>query len=320
MTMLGRINCAEATDRAPFYVLGALDPREAAEVREHLESCSRPHEEFAQLGGVVPYLAEAVPEATPSPELRERILAAVQADVRAGRRDDDAAERLVASMGTPVRQPAPEIRAPDLETRPTGADAAARADVVPAPVPAAEERATAAAAPTAEPTSIAEVRERRTRRPWGRWLLQAAAVLAIAALAGWNFLLQREASDARQRADSLAAAVAVRENEDARVASLGPVSGAQGASGFAVMPPSGTGYLVVRGLPAPPAGKTYQAWYLAGGEPRSVGVVEMGRDGLLVMPLNPADRADGVAVSLENTPGAERPSEVVLSGTFESAS
>lgn len=105
MTRLRHINCAEATERAPFFVLGALAPHEAAEVREHLESCSRPHEEFAELGGVVPYLAEEPDPLEPSPELRGRILAAVEADVRARRREGDAAERLVASLGTSVRPP-----------------------------------------------------------------------------------------------------------------------------------------------------------------------------------------------------------------------
>jgi hypothetical protein len=103
VTTLRTINCAEASDRAAFFVLGALDTREALEVREHLETCSRAHEEFAEIGGVVPHLA-ALPDAVePGPELRVRLLAAVESDVRARRREGDAAERLVASFGARPR-------------------------------------------------------------------------------------------------------------------------------------------------------------------------------------------------------------------------
>jgi hypothetical protein len=103
VTTLRTINCAEASDRAAFFVLGALDTREALEVREHLETCSRAHEEFAEIGGVVPHLAELPDEVEPGPELRVRLLAAVDADVRARRREGDAAERLVASFGARPR-------------------------------------------------------------------------------------------------------------------------------------------------------------------------------------------------------------------------
>jgi anti-sigma-K factor RskA/putative zinc finger protein len=103
VTTLRTINCAEASDRAAFFVLGALDTREALEVREHLETCSRAHEEFAEIGGVVPHLAELPDEVEPGSELRVRLLAAVEADVRARRREGDAAERLVASFGARPR-------------------------------------------------------------------------------------------------------------------------------------------------------------------------------------------------------------------------
>jgi hypothetical protein len=120
MTALRTINCAEATERAAFFVLGALDTREALEVREHLETCSRAHEEFAEIGGVVPHLAELPDEVEPSAELRQRLLDAVDADVRARRREYDAAERLVASFGARPRAPRAEPTEP--RPAPAGAD------------------------------------------------------------------------------------------------------------------------------------------------------------------------------------------------------
>ena len=353
MTMLRRINCAEATDRAPFYVLGALDPREAAEVREHLESCSRPHEEFAQLGAVVPYLAEAVPEATPSPALRDRILAAVAADVRAGRRDDHAAERLVASIGTPARQAAPEAGAPEAEGTPaTSAGPSPAGDLAPAGVTAGGE--TAAAAPDVarrpEPIPIAAVRERRARRPWARWLLQAAAVLVIAVLAGWNLLLQRDVLDARreaeaarrdasaiqrqtaearQRAELVRDALAAREAPGAKVADLefGPAASGpaaeSGASGFVVLLPARDGYFVVYGLPPAPSGKTYQVWYVTGGiegRARSAGLVQVAPEGVAVLGgLRPGGTVDTVAVSIEEERGAAQPTNQLMHGHFGSS-
>lgn len=73
----------QALDLAAAYVLGALEPAEEAAVREHLQTCPLSHEEFAELGGVVPYLAE-VPDlelVEPPPALRDRIMAAAAADL-----------------------------------------------------------------------------------------------------------------------------------------------------------------------------------------------------------------------------------------------
>jgi anti-sigma-K factor RskA len=74
-----------ARDFAAAYVLGALEPAEEAAVREHLLSCPEPHDEFAELGGVVQYLAE-IPDlemVEPPGGLRDRIMAAAAADLAA---------------------------------------------------------------------------------------------------------------------------------------------------------------------------------------------------------------------------------------------
>ena len=90
-----------ALDLAAAYVLGALEPGEEAAVREHLLSCSLPHDEFAELGGVVPYLAD-FPDlelVEPPPALRDRIMAAAAADL---------AERTGAASAAPATPDLPE--------------------------------------------------------------------------------------------------------------------------------------------------------------------------------------------------------------------
>lgn len=68
---------------AAAYVLGALEPAEEAAVREHLQTCPEPHDEFAELGGVVPYLVElpGLELVEPPASLRDRIMAAAAADL-----------------------------------------------------------------------------------------------------------------------------------------------------------------------------------------------------------------------------------------------
>ncbi len=74
----------QARDLAAGYVIAALEPSEEAAVREHLLTCPEPHDEFAELGGVVPYLVEVDLELVEPPAaLRDRIMAAAAADLAA---------------------------------------------------------------------------------------------------------------------------------------------------------------------------------------------------------------------------------------------
>jgi anti-sigma-K factor RskA len=75
------LTCDEVREMAGAFVLGALDPAEVAAVRAHLASCDDAHEEIAELGGVLPVLAESVPVVEPSEGLKARIMAAAAADL-----------------------------------------------------------------------------------------------------------------------------------------------------------------------------------------------------------------------------------------------
>lgn len=109
------MTCDEARDQAAGFVLGALTPAEERAVQEHLATCTEAHDEFAELGGVVPALAAAVEQVEPPPALRERILAAAAADLR-GRAP--AAVPSVAPVPLPPPVAAPMVERPrSLPTR-----------------------------------------------------------------------------------------------------------------------------------------------------------------------------------------------------------
>jgi anti-sigma-K factor RskA len=65
------------------YMLGALEPAEAAELERHAEDCERCRSEMRWLTAAVEVLPEAVERHEPPPELRQRLLAEVEADSRA---------------------------------------------------------------------------------------------------------------------------------------------------------------------------------------------------------------------------------------------
>lgn len=78
------------------------------------------------------------------------------------------------------------------------------------------------------------------------------------------------------------------------------------------------GFFVVSGLPAPPAGKTYQLWVISGGKPISAGIVPVdsrGEAALRVGPITDAAAAEVFAVTLEPAGGLPAPSgQMYLAG------
>jgi anti-sigma factor RsiW len=105
----------EVVELAAPFVLGALEPDEEAAVREHLRTCPESHEEFAELGSVVPALAEAVERVEPPPALKGRILAAAAADL-AMASPVTAAAPVPAPVATPAA-PAPAVEPIPIESR-----------------------------------------------------------------------------------------------------------------------------------------------------------------------------------------------------------
>lgn len=97
-------------ERAALYALGSLTQYEARAFEDHLaEGCEACAREVAEFDAVVAALAYATPEQTPSPDLRDRLLArisveaqtrggGVESDVRA--RGGEASEASAGSTGT----------------------------------------------------------------------------------------------------------------------------------------------------------------------------------------------------------------------------
>jgi anti-sigma-K factor RskA len=65
------------------WVLGATDPDEAEKVATHVEGCATCRATVARLRGVIDAIPLAVEEAEPTPQLRQRILAAASAETPA---------------------------------------------------------------------------------------------------------------------------------------------------------------------------------------------------------------------------------------------
>ncbi len=272
------LSCDAVRDLAPLYVLDALEPAEVASIRDHLAACTDPHAELAQLGGVVPYLAGSLEPLEPPAAVGERIAAAVQADLRARARDDSAAARLVEGYGAAVP-----------------VEAAVRETPAPAgqPVDLAAARATRAA---------------RGPRPAWRWLLEAAAVIALVGVVGWDLVLQGQLDATRRQADLLSSALAAAAQAGSVTATLQGTGPAAGASGFVVAGTGGTNYMVVSGLPDPGAGRTYQAWYLKGQTAVSAGTFALGAQGITVVGMSAtAGPVSAVALTIEPAGGSDHP-------------
>jgi hypothetical protein len=103
----GGLTCDEVRDLAAGFVLDALDPAEAAAVREHLAGCSDPHAEFAELGGVIPALQTATPVVEPPASLKTRLMAAAAADLEARRVTTAEPVSAPAAAAPPVVRPFP---------------------------------------------------------------------------------------------------------------------------------------------------------------------------------------------------------------------
>ena len=78
MSANGNTHDHDRGDDAAAYVLGALEPREAAEYLRHLTVCTRCREELAALAPVADALASAVPQVPVPQDLRRRVMRAVQ--------------------------------------------------------------------------------------------------------------------------------------------------------------------------------------------------------------------------------------------------
>lgn len=115
---LRNLTCDEVRETAAAFVLGALDAGEEAAIRAHLATCTDPHAEIAELGGVLPAFAEIVPIVEPPTGLKARIMAAAAADLQARR--DAAPASVQAPASVPIAFPTRGERAARRSRAPSG--------------------------------------------------------------------------------------------------------------------------------------------------------------------------------------------------------
>jgi hypothetical protein len=295
MSRLSGLTCQDVADLAAGFVLGALEPNQMHDVRDHLASCPQPHPEMSELGGVVPYLADSVEPVEPPVALRGRIVGAIEAEIRAGQRTDAAADRLISSLGAG-------------SSRPVGPVDVAAVDASPA-------RALPEMMAPAAPIELAAERGRR-RSPL-RWAAAIAAVVVIAALGAWNVGLSQQLSTAQQQQAALDRVLAIARQPGGQAAVLG-AGAAGGPTGLAAVGSDGSFALALSGLPATTGSQVYEAWVVApSGRPVPVGSFAVGSSGLGSLAATQAPAGTHLTVGLTREPasGATTPTlPMVVSG------
>jgi anti-sigma-K factor RskA len=202
------------------------------------------------------------------------------------------------------------------------------------PPPPAVKAALVQQVATAAPPSWGPVRQRaRRRRRRGRALwpvvLSGAMAAGLAALVvGWSVSsiyekrldrLARDADQLRAELRGQEAVIAILRDPATQVVTLGGLSPAPRARARVMWHAQAGGVFLATGLPAVPAGKTYQLWAITGDSaPVSAGVFTVdaaGGGGLAVRPLPGVSTVSAFAVTLEPAGGLPAPSgEIYLLG------
>ena len=112
---LARLSHANLQALLGAYALGMVDAEEADVLRAHLTTCAECQAELAELWTAVDALADLVEPREPSPGLRGRIAAAVQADGHGGL---PVPPRMAAPPATKPPPPPQAVRAPEPIRRP----------------------------------------------------------------------------------------------------------------------------------------------------------------------------------------------------------
>jgi hypothetical protein len=275
------MTCDRVRELASGFVLGALDASEMIAVSDHLDSCSKPHPELEDFGGVLPYLAESLDPVEPPAWLRESVIAAAKADLTSRHR-----------VGMPLALPA-----------------------VAAAAPTALDQVTA---PAAGVVSIHTARSSRRRRAL-TWATRIAAAAAVVVLAGYALVLQGDLDKAKKVQADNAKLNYMWAQPDTLKAVL-TASDGSGASGMAALRPTGSIIVNLYGLAPTKGDEVYMVWLTPdNATPIKVGsltVDDLG-NGTLVVDNVPTSSSLWLFVCREPNGKVTRPTgPTVLSGTF----
>jgi len=273
---------ADALDLAPLYVLGALEDAEMAAVREHLATCPESHDEFEELGGVVPYLLESpdIEIVEPSAALGDRIMAAAAADL---------AERTAAERTTPA----------------TAAERTA-----PVPFPSADERSARAERTRNRPGPLAWIAAIAA--------VIAIAVLGVwnVRLQGQVNDLEQQATAAEQYRTAVTTVLDVAAQPGSQTALLAPQT-TGGPRGIASVASDGSVQFAMQDLAPTSGSQVYETWaILPNSNPVPLGSFTVDASGVasFTSKQGPVGPGMAVAVSREPQAGATAPTEVVSVG------
>jgi anti-sigma factor RsiW len=197
-----------------------------------------------------------------------------------------------------------ECRSELAEFRETASLLAYAADA-PAPPEALRERILDEARRERPSQSVVVLRPRRALRLTA--IAAAAAVAAAIGLGVWATSLSNSLEAERSaRATEARAAAILADADSARI----PI----GERGELVRGPDGNAVMVVRNLPAAPAGKTYEAWVIDAGGPVRAGLFEGGGQQIVLLE-QPVREGAMVAVTLEPEGGSDQPTGDILFGS-----
>ena len=163
------------------------------------------------------------------------------------------------------------------------------------------------------------VLRRKKAFPWLAWGGAFAAAAMVAGYLGWTLsALEGELTERAREVTSLQQEIARQQellkilaSPDTRLVVLGGLTLSPEARGRIWCRSEAGGFFVASGLPAPPAGKIYQLWAIAGGTPLSAGVFDVDSKGnawLRVRPLPGVEKVEVFAVTLEPAGGLPKPS------------
>jgi anti-sigma-K factor RskA len=152
-----------------------------------------------------------------------------------------------------------------------------------------------------------------TRRVWTLRLVAAAAAVALAAAVGLGVYAWQTAHQLATAQEQLAqtqarygAIGAILAETDAQASS---VTGPEGISAFVMASrEANRAVLVVSNLPPLDSGRTYQAWLIGAGDPRSAGLFQAGTtEAIPSLAFGALDGARTIAVTVEPAGGSTRP-------------
>jgi len=262
-------DAVHVTDLAAGYALGALSPEERAMVDAHIAGCEDCRTDLAAMLGITSLLPLACDSVAPPLSLKERVLSAAGADVRAG--------------ATIARRPSPAERPAALS---------------PAVVPAAWTWMAGAAAAAAIVMGIVSVRMMQERDALQSQVASMSTQLSQAALTTASLQRQADAGHAVMTALASGTYWTAGPHQDA--------SGRMWRAALVQPTTRGHNAMLLATVPEPPHGMAYQVWVRRSGIVHKAGMVMHGGMTMMDMPM-PLVKGDVVAFSVEPMSGSAAP-------------